>query len=89
MLRIALENFDSIRVDRISQPPCFARSTGSITSATDASPKMKWLSRSRQFMCPVVISGTTTSARFDLPSCTASLARLTAKVADEQPTAMS
>ena len=32
---------------------------------------MKWLSRSRQFMWPVVSSGTTTSAHFALPSWTA------------------
>jgi hypothetical protein len=50
---------------------------------------MKWLSRSRQLMKPLVSSGVTASAHLALPSCTASLHMVIAMVADEQPSAMS
>lgn len=76
-------------MDRISHAPGLARAEGSITSETEASPKMKWLSRSRQFMCPVVSSGTTTSAHCACPRRTAWLASWAAPVAAEQPSEMS
>ena len=90
MLRIAVAlHFDSMRVDRISHAPGLASSICSTTSATDASPKMKWLSRSRQFMWPVVSSGTTTSAHFAVPAWIACEATIVAPVAAEQPSDMS
>ena len=73
-LRMFDENLLNARVLRISKPPRFARSVGSTTKATPTSPKMKWLSRSRQFMCPVVSSGTTTSAQVELPQRSDSVA---------------
>ena len=83
------DHFDIIRDDRISHEPGFARWSGSTTSATEASPKMKWLSRSRQFMWPVVSSGTTTSAHRAEPAWIACWATIVAPVAAEQPSEMS
>ena len=50
---------------------------------------MKWLSRSRQFMWPVVSSGTTTSAHVAVPAWIACDATIVAPVAAEQPSDMS
>ena len=46
----------------------------STTAAVQASPKMKWLSRSSKLLCPDVISGLRTRARFALPARSASTA---------------
>jgi hypothetical protein len=85
-----MENFvQSLRLwmrkavsDRVSD----SRST---TTATQASPKMKWLSRSLKFMAGVMYSEVITRARLAVPLATASMALDMPKVAEEQPTAMS
>ena len=64
-------------------------SAASITIAVQASPKMKWLSRSRKFRWPLVISGFSTSTARAWPLCTAAIAVWMPKVADEQATFMS
>ena len=58
-------------------------------TAVQASPKMKWLSRSRQFRWPLVISGLRTNTARAWPLCTAATACWMPKVADEQATFMS
>jgi len=57
--------------------------------AVAASPKMKWLSRSRQFRWPLVISGLTINTARACPLCIAATAVWMPKVADEQATFMS
>ncbi len=60
-----------------------------MTTAVQASPKMKWLSRSRKFMCPVQISGLTMRMARAWPSLMLLTAFWIPKVADEQATFMS
>ena len=68
LLRILLENTVFSRVPRMSQWLAGAMLASSTSTAVATSPKMKWLSRSRQFRCPLVISGLTTSTLFALPA---------------------
>ncbi|MNI83061.1 hypothetical protein D3C73_1398350 [compost metagenome] len=66
-----------------------AWSARSTSTAVAASPKMKWLSRSRKFRWPVQISGLTTNNARAWPSCTLLAAVWMPKVAEEQATFMS
>ncbi|MNE61770.1 hypothetical protein D3C80_1570080 [compost metagenome] len=58
-------------------------------TAVAASPKMKWLSRSRKFRWPVQTSGLTIRIARAWPSWTALVAACRPKVAEEQATFMS
>ena len=84
------ENFVASFVPSTSHCPGPAASADrSSTSAVQASPKMKWKSRSSKLLCPDVISGLTTTTQLALPLRSASTAAWIENVADEQATFMS
>ena len=90
LLRMLLENWVSSLVLTISNWWAeVAWSARSMTTAVAASPKMKWLSRSRKFRCPVQTSGLTIRIARAWPSCTLLQAAWMPKVAEEQATFMS
>src|SRR6056297_1132797 len=63
LLRMLFENLVAQRVEWIRKCAPLASSAGSITTAVQTSPKMKWQSRSRHSRWPEQISGLTTMAR--------------------------
>ena len=68
LLRMLLENTVFSLVPRIAQCSAGAMAASSTSTAVATSPKMKWLSRSRQLRWPEVISGLTTSTDRALPA---------------------
>ncbi|MCY1439225.1 hypothetical protein D9M71_554500 [compost metagenome] len=90
LLRMLLENLVSSLVLTMSNWYLdVARSARSMITAVAASPKMKWLSRSRKFRWPVQTSGLTIRTARAWPSCTLLAAVWIPKVAEEHATFMS
>ncbi|MNQ88120.1 hypothetical protein D3C85_1033740 [compost metagenome] len=90
MLRILLENsVASLQSTTSKRCAAVASSARSSSTAVQASPKMKWLSRSRKFRCAEQISGFTISTARAWPEAMAPTAVWMPKVAEEQATFMS
>ena len=89
-LRMLFENWVASLVPSTSHvSSATASSARSITTAVQASPKMKWKSRSSKLLWPDVISGFTTTTQFAVPLRSASTAACIENVAELHATFMS